>query len=372
MKKDYYDTLGVEKDVEKKDIEKAYRKLALKYHPDRNPDDDLSSKKFTEVTEAYEVLSDEQKRTQYDQYGFAADEGEMPHYQSHNVDLDEALRMFMHSFGGGFGSFFGGGDPFEDRSFGRRGPAPGDDRMANVKITLEEAAHGVEKELKIAHLIRCPSCSGSGSEDGSDPVECPECHGSGSLRMVKNLGPVQYVTTKVCHRCGGSGQMIENPCHKCRGKKKVREMVTKSINIPPGVDSGTRLRITGMGDEGERRARTGDLYVNIDVKGHPFFERSGNDVASEITISYPQAVLGSKVEVPTLFGPVDMKIPSGTQPNALLRIKGKGVPDIRNPKRSGDQYVRVLVDIPKHPGHKEKKAIKKLREVQGEKDKFTY
>lgn len=372
MKKDYYEILGVSKDSEKADIEKAYRKLALKYHPDRNPDDDSSAKKFTEVTEAYEVLSDEQKREQYDQYGFATEDGEMPHYQYHNVDLDEALRMFMRSFGGGFGSFFGGRDPFEDRAFGRRGPAPGDDRIADVRITLEDAAVGVEKDLKITHLIRCPSCGGSGSEDDTDPIECPECNGSGSMRMVKNLGPVQYVTTRTCTRCGGSGQIIENPCKKCRGKKKVRETVTKSINIPAGVDSGTRLRVTGMGDEGEKGAPPGDLYVNVDVAPHKFFERAGNDVRCEVSITYPQAVLGSKVEVQTLHGPVEMKIPSGTQPNSLLRIKGKGLPDIRNSRRMGDQYVRVLVDIPKHPSMKEKRAIKKLREVQGENEKFDY
>ncbi|MFO8050108.1 MAG: molecular chaperone DnaJ [Thermoplasmatota archaeon] len=372
MTKDYYEILGVDKDADKKEIEKAYRKLALKHHPDRNPDDDTSAKKFTEVTEAYEVLSDEQKRAQYDQYGFSSEDGEMPpNYQFHNVDLDEALRMFMNSFGGGFGSFFGGGDPFEEHGFGRRRAVPGDDRMANIRISLEEVAKGTERELNISRLIRCPSCNGIGSEDGSTPVQCPECHGSGSMRMVKNLGPVQYVTTKNCTKCGGTGQIIENPCTKCKGKKRVRKTQTKTINIPAGVDSGTRLRVSGMGDEGETGAPPGDLYVNIEVMPHSSFERSGNDVKCEITVNYPQVVLGSKVEVPTLHGNVEMKIPSGTQPNSLLRIKGKGIQDIRSPRRVGDQYVKILVDVPKHPGLKEKKLIKKLRDIQGERKDFT-
>ncbi|MFW3145726.1 MAG: molecular chaperone DnaJ [Thermoplasmatota archaeon] len=372
MKKDYYEVLGVQKDATKSDIEKAYRKLALKYHPDRNPDDPSSAKKFTEVTEAYEVLSDEDKRSQYDQFGFAAEEGGMPNYQYHHVDLDEALRMFMRSFGGGFGSFFGGGDPFEERSFRRRGPAPGDDRVAAVNITLEEAALGVEKDLDVAHLIRCPKCLGTGSEKGEEPQECPECHGSGSLRMVKNLGPVQYVTTRACPRCSGEGQVIGDPCKKCRGKKKVRETLKKSINIPPGVDTDTRLRISGLGDEGEKGAPAGDLFVTVGVKPHKFFERAGNDIRCEISITYPQAVLGSKVEVPTLYGPLEMKVPAGTQPNTILRIKGKGMPNIHNPNRFGDLYVQVRVEVPKHPGIREKKAIKKLLEVQGERSRFAY
>jgi molecular chaperone DnaJ len=370
MKKDYYEILGVEKDSAKADVEKAYRKLALKYHPDRNPDDDTSSKKFTEVTEAYEVLSDDDKRTQYDQYGFATDDGEMPHYQYQNVDLDEALRMFMRSFGGGFGSFFGGGDPFEERSHGRRGPMKGDDRLTSVRISLEDAASGIEKEIELTHLILCPKCDGSGSAEGEDSVECPGCDGSGSTRHVKNLGPVQYVTTKTCSRCSGEGQIIKDPCSKCRGKKKVRERITKSVTLPPGVDTGNRLRVGGLGDSGERGGPAGDLYVNVEVRGHSFFERIGDDVRSEITITYPQAVLGTKVEVSTLQGPVEVKIPSGTQPNSTLRVKGKGIPNIRNRKRIGDFYIDVRVEVPKHPSIKEKKAIKKLLEVQGEKKKF--
>lgn len=372
MKKDYYEILGVQKDASKEDIEKAYRKLALKFHPDRNPDDDSAAKKFTGVTEAYEVLSDKDKRSQYDQYGFTTDDGEMPHYQYQHVDLDEALRMFMHSFGGGFGSFFGGGDPFEERSFHRRGPMKGDDRITSVRVTLEEATTGVEKDLEVTHLITCQVCEGTGSAENEDPVDCPECGGTGTMRMVKNLGPVQYVTTKTCSRCNGEGQIISSPCRKCRGKKKVREKVQKSVNIPAGVDSGNRLRIAGLGDSGARKGPPGDLYVNVEVRPHPFFERIGDDVRCEISITYPQAVLGSKVEIATLHGPVDVKIPSGTQPNSTLRIKGKGIPNIRNRRRVGDLYIDVHVDVPKHLGIKEKKAIKKLLDIQGENKKFDH
>ena len=362
MTRDYYEILGVQKDSSKTDIEKAYRKLALKFHPDRNPDDNSAAKKFTEVTEAYEVLSDDDKRSQYDQYGFATEDGEMPHYQYQHVDLDEALKMFMRSFGGGFGSFFGGEDPFDDRISRRRGPMKGDDRITSVRVTLEEASTGVEKELEMTHLITCQVCDGSGSSEGEDPVDCPDCGGTGTMRMVKNLGPVQYVTTKTCSRCSGDGQIISSPCKKCRGKKRVREKVTKSINIPAGVDTGNRLRISGLGD----------LYVNIEVRPHSFFERIGDDVRCEISITYPQAALGTKVEIATLHGPVEVKIPAGTQPNSTLRIKGKGIPNIRNKKRTGDLYVDVKVNVPKHPGIKEKRTLKKLLEIQGEKRKFDY
>jgi len=205
MKKDYYEVLGLAKGASKEDIEKAYRKLALKYHPDRNPDDPSAASKFTEVTAAYEVLSDPQKRDQYDQFGFASEgaEGGVPHYQYQNVDLDEALRMFMRSFGGGFGSIFGEGGPFEESSFYGRGPAKGEDRVASLEITLEEAASGVDKDIEVAHLVHCPVCSGSGSKGGKEPLGCPDCRGTGTLRVAKNLGPVQYVTTKPCTRCQG-------------------------------------------------------------------------------------------------------------------------------------------------------------------------
>ena len=369
MKKDYYEILGVGKEATKDDVEKAYRKLALKHHPDRNPDDPSAAKRFTEVTEAYEVLSDQDKRSQYDQYGFAADEGEMPHYEMHNIDLDDALRMFMRTFGGGFSSFFGNGDPFGERSM-RRGSMPGDDRAASLSVTLEEAAKGVEKEVEMVRLILCPECGGTGSKGGKAPVECSECKGTGSSRIVRNLGPMQYVTTRVCPACGGEGTTISDPCGKCRGKKKVRETSKKSINVPKGVDSGTRLRIAGLGDDGGKGAPPGDLYLSIDVKPHRFFERVGDDLKCEITINYPQAVLGSKVELSTLDGPIELKVPSGTQSHSVLRVKGRGMPNLRYPKRSGDLYVRVIVDVPKHPSFAEKKEMKKLSEIQGEKTRF--
>lgn len=378
MKKDFYEILGLSRDATKDDIEKAYRKLALKYHPDRNPDDPKSAEKFTEVTEAYEVLSDPNKRSQYDQYGFASDEEEgIPHYQYQHLDLDDALRMFMRSFGGGFGSFFGGDDPFSDmfggagaRSGGRRRVMQGDDRVAHIRITLEEAAKGVEREIEVPHLILCPVCDGTGSKDGSEPETCPECGGSGSQRMVKNLGPVQYVTTKSCPRCGGEGTIVSDPCSKCRGKKKVRKTEKKSINVPMGVDNGTRLRVAGMGDAGDRGAPPGDLFVIVEVKPHRFFQRDGVDLHGQITINYPQAVLGSKAEVPSLDGSMELKIPSGTASDAVLRVKGKGMPDLRYPKRKGDVYIRVRIDVPKHPGLKEKRAIKKLLDIQGERKTF--
>jgi molecular chaperone DnaJ len=378
MKKDFYEVLGLSRDATKDDIDKAYRKLALKFHPDRNSDDPKAAEKFTEVTEAYEVLSDADKRSQYDQFGFASDdEGGAPHYQYQHLDLDDALRMFMRSFGGGFGSFFGGDDPFSDmfgggggRGGGRRRVVQGDDRVAHIRISLEEASRGIESEIEVPHLILCPVCDGTGSSDGSEPETCPECGGSGAQRLVKNLGPVQYVTTKNCQRCGGEGTIVTDPCSKCKGKKKVRKTEKKTINIPQGVDTGTRLRVSGMGDAGDRGAPPGDLYVIVEVKPHKFFKRSGNDLHGEIVINYPQAVLGSKVEVPSIDGHMELKIPSGTASDSVLRIKGKGMPDLRYPKRKGDVYINVKVEIPKHPGIREKRAIKKLLDVQGERTRF--
>ncbi len=374
MKKDYYEILGLSKDATKDDVDKAYRKLALKNHPDKNPDDPSAADKFTEVTAAYEVLSDPDKRDQYDQYGFTSDdEGGMHGYQYQNVNLDDALRMFMRSFGGGFGSFFGGEDPFGyggGMNGARRRPQSGDDRIAHISISLEDAAKGIEEEIEIKRLILCPECDGNGSEDGSEPEECPGCHGSGAQRIVRNLGPVQYVTTKNCSKCNGEGSIISSPCKKCRGKKKVRKTEGKSITIPKGVDNGNRLRVAGLGDAGERGAPPGDLYVMIGVKPHSFFERDGNDLHGQISITYSQAVLGSKVEMPSLTGSMELKIPSGTQPGSILRVRGRGMPDIRYPKRIGDVYVKVNVDVPRHLSLKEKKAVKKLRDIQGERTKF--
>ena len=375
MTKDYYEILGLSRDCTKEDVEKAYRKLALKYHPDRNPDDPKSAEKFREVTEAYEVLSDDSKRQRYDQYGFAGDEDEIPYQEFHHINLDDALRMFMNSFGDSFGggpfSSFFGGDPFGERRGGRRGPMQGDSRSMTLRVSLEEAFNGAEKELEFYHLVQCPKCEGTGSKDGEPPIECPECGGAGAIRSTKRLGPVQYVTTNPCPRCGGDGVVVTEKCTKCHGKGKVREKAKKSVNIPPGVSTGNRLRLAGMGDSGERGGPPGDLFLMIEVMDHPFFERSGDDVKCNIKVTYPQAVLGSKVKVATLHGPVDLKIPSGTSSHTILRLRGKGMPNIRNPRRHGDQYVKVKIEVPKRPGIKEKKIIKKLKEIQGEREDFS-
>ncbi len=373
MKKDYYEVLGLDKGASKEDIEKAYRKLALKFHPDRNPDDPSAASNFTEVTAAYEVLTDPQKREQYDQFGFSPEgtEGGMHQYQYQNVDMDEALRMFMRSFGGGFGSIFGDGGPFEDGTSYRRGPAKGEDRVASLRITLEEAASGVDKDVEITHLVHCPDCSGSGSKGGKEPLVCPDCRGAGTLRVAKNLGPVQYVTTKPCTRCHGEGKIVSDPCPKCRGKGKVRTTAKKRISIPRGIDNGNGVRVVGMGDAGGKGGPPGDLYVKIELAPHGTFVRDGDNILIEIPISYPQAVLGGKVIVPTIQGPVEMKIPSGTQPNTMMRLKGKGMPNMRYPRHQGDQIVKVKVTVPSNPTGEEKRLLKKLLDVQGEKKDFT-
>jgi molecular chaperone DnaJ len=374
MKKDYYEILGLSREASKDEVEKAYRKLALKYHPDRNPDDPSSAEKFREVTEAYEVLSDPNKRTQYDQYGFAVDEDEMPRYQYHHVDLDEALRMFMNSFGESFGggpfSSIFGGDPFSEGMRTRRGPAQGDHRSMTLRISLEDAFSGVEKDIEFYHLGMCDRCGGMGSKNGEPPVECPDCGGAGTIRSVRRLGPVQYVTTNPCPKCGGSGVVVEDKCPRCHGKGKIREKAKKTVTVPAGVATGNRLRLAGLGDSGDRGGPPGDLFIMVEVANHPFFEREGNDVKCDIRITYPQAVLGSKVKVSTLHGPVDLKVPSGTSSHTILRLKGKGMPNIHHHRNFGDQYVKVKVEIPKKPGTKEKTLIKKLRDVQGERKEF--
>ncbi len=376
-KRDYYEVLGIEKNANKDEVTKAYRKLALKYHPDKNQDDKDAIEKFKEATEAYEVLADPDKHAAYDQFGFAGIDGSPggPGGFGFDFDLNDAFRVFRRDFGGLedlFEAFMGRGgrgvsgfDFFAERGGQREryGPVPGSDRKYDLEITLEDAAFGLETEIEVPRLETCEECDGSGAKSGKKPVNCPTCEGSGQLKQVRQMGFTQFISVTTCNKCHGEGKIIKDPCPECQGEGKVRKMNKISINIPPGVNSGSHLRIMGKGDDGRRNGPAGNLYVVIYVKPHEFFERYGDDVLCEIPITYTQAVLGAELEVPTLSGSAKMKVPSGTETHKVFRLKGKGIPYLkRNGK--GDQYVRVMVKIPKKPSKKRKQLLKQLAQLE--------
>ncbi len=356
-KRDYYEVLGVDRNASETDIKKAFRKLARKYHPDVNPGDKDAETKFKEINEAYEVLSDPQKRAQYDQFGHAA-------FGQGGGDPG------FGGFGGFGGADFGGfGDIFE-MFFGgggqrRRGPVKGADLRYNLEISFEEAAFGVEKTIKVPRTEMCGKCKGSGASPGTSPKTCPKCNGAGQLQYTQSTPFGRFVQSRVCDMCHGDGKVIENPCPVCGGSGMVRKPRDINVKIPAGVDTGSRLRIAGEGEPGERGGPHGDLYVYIKVKPHKIFQREGNDIISEIKISFPQAALGDEVEVATLDGKVQLKIPEGTQSGTFFRLKGKGIPDVHGYGR-GDQHVKVTVVVPTKLTDQQKKLLRDFAAAFGE------
>ncbi|MFP4021096.1 MAG: molecular chaperone DnaJ [Halanaerobium sp.] len=353
-KKDYYELLGVDRDADQKEIKRAYRKLAKKYHPDTNQDKD-TSEKFKEISEAYEILSDPDKRARYDQYGHSGIND-----QDFNFDdfarggfggLDDLFDMF--GFGGGMG--------------GRRrnGPRRGSDLQYRLEITFEEAAFGGKKEIRIPREEECDRCHGSGAEPGTDVKTCPECNGQGQVRSSQQTPFGQFTQSRVCPKCGGDGKIIEESCHKCNGSGKVRKQRKLTVNIPAGVDTGTRLRMSGEGQAGEKGGPAGDLYIVIDVQDHEIFDRKGDDLYCEVPISFVQATLGDKIKVPTLEGKVQFDIPEGTQPGTTFRLKNKGIQHLNGYGR-GDQYIKVKVLIPKELDNKQKELLTEFAEISGE------
>jgi molecular chaperone DnaJ len=365
-KRDYYDVLGIDKSASKEDISKAYRKLALKYHPDRNPDDKAGAEeKFKEATEAYEVLSDPDKRAQYDQFGHLGPESGFGGY-GFDFDLNDAFRVFQRDFGGFddlFEMFMGGSgrggrarvNIFGDRGRGGSRVVQGEDIKYQMEITLEDAAHGMKTELDLPRLEKCPECNGTGSKAGSEPINCPECNGSGQQKQVRQMGFTQFISVTTCTKCHGEGKIIKNPCNKCDGEGRIRKVNKISIQIPPGVDTGSHLRIRGKGHDGIRGGPPGNLFVVILVQDHEFFERRGDDLFCEIPTTFSQATLGDKVKVPTLDGSSSVKIPPGTQTHTIFRLKGKGIKSF-NSNSHGDQFVRVIIKTPE-------KTTKKMREL---------
>lgn len=365
-KRDYYEVLGVDRNASAEEIKKAYRKLALKYHPDRNPGDKSAEEKFKEISEAYEILSDPQKRSAYDQFGFAgvgvgADTGAGPGFGGFSVDLEEALRMFMSEFGRGFGEGIFS-DFFEDEMAwpGTRTKRrqKGADLRYDLEITLEEAAFGTKKEISITINQMCPTCSGEGTSPGTSRVRCPACDGSGMVYSRQGF----FTISRTCSKCQGSGTVIKSPCKTCKGLGTVPQNKRIAVKVPAGVETGSRLRITGAGEPGPRGGEPGDLYIVIHVMEHPIFQRRGDSLLCEIPISFVTAALGDDVEVPTLDGWIKLKIPPGTQSGKVFRVKGKGMPMAHGYGR-GDMYIRVIVEVPTHLGPEERRAIEKLGEV---------
>ncbi len=357
QKRDYYEVLEIGRDAGEAEIKKAYRKLAIKHHPDRNPDDPTAAEKFREATEAYEALKDPQKRAQYDQYGHAAFEqpsgpgggfGGMG-----GMDMNDALASFLRNFGG-FGDVFGGGGG----AGGGRGR--GRDLQVKVAITLREAADGVHKKVKLRKQVACKECGGSGGAHGSGASDCPECHGSGRRRQVVRTLLGQMVTEVACNRCGGRGSVVTDPCGACRGTGTVRGEETVEVRIPAGVSRGNYMDMQGHGDGGERGGRTGDLRVVFDVSEDEIFERRGDDLLIDVPVSPVDLMLGVKVEVPTLDGRVALKVPAGTQTHKVFRLRGKGMPRLHRSDR-GDQLVRILAWTPDKLSADEKARLEPLR-----------
>ncbi len=357
-KRDYYEVLGVGRDATGEEIKKAYRKLARQYHPDANKDDPETDKKFKEVSEAYQVLNDPQKRTQYDRFGH--------------------MENGANGFGsGGFesGDFQGFGDMgdifdmfFGGRGFGgaqRRGPQRGADLQYEMELTFEEAAFGIERDIVIPRMEDCDECGGTGAKKGTQAQTCKDCQGTGQQRQRQQTPFGEFTNVRTCPTCQGRGQIIEDPCSECNGSGRVRERRKIHVKIPAGVDHGARMRVAGEGEAGEKGAPRGDLYILIRVKPHPHFQRHDYDVYSEVPISFVQAALGDELQVETLDGKVKLKIPAGTQTGSRFRIRGKGIPHMRSDRR-GDHHVRVAVVTPRTLTEKQKELLRAFGKEGGQ------
>ena len=348
-KRDFYEVLGVDRNASDRDIKKAFRRMAMKYHPDRNPDDQEAEDKFKEVNEAYEVLSDAQKKAAYDQYGHAG------------VDPNAGGGGFNGGgFEGGFGDIFGDvfGDMFGGGGGGRRSSVQrGADLRYNMDLSLEEAVRGIEKTIKVPTLVNCETCNGSGAKPGTQPKTCGTCGGVGQVRMQQGFFSVQ----QTCPTCRGEGRVISDPCNSCHGQGRVEKTKTLSVKIPPGVDTGDRIRLGGEGEAGSHGGPAGDLYVQVNVRAHPIFERDGKHLYCEVPISFVDAALGGELEVPTLDGRVKLKVPAETQTGKLFRLRGKGVKPVRGGS-VGDLLVRAVVETPVNLSSRQKELLREFQE----------
>lgn len=350
-KRDYYEVLGVSKGSDEKEIKKAYRRVAMKYHPDRNPDAPDAEDKFKEASEAYEILSDREKRAAYDQYGHAGVDPQMGGggFQGGN---------FSDIFGDVFGDIFGGGG---GRGGGRGGPQRGSDLRYTLDISLEHAVKGTTVKIRVPTLVACEPCDGSGSKPGSSTSNCGTCNGMGQVRMQQGFFQVQ----QTCPNCRGKGKVISDPCTSCRGQGRVEETKTLSVKVPPGVDTGDRIRLSGEGEAGPDGGPPGDLFVQMSVQDHEIFERDGKHLYCEVPINFADAALGGELEVPTLDGRVKLKIPAETQTGKLFRLRGKGVKPVRG-GAVGDLLCRVEVETPVSLNKRQKELLEEFQETMAD------
>ncbi|MDP4281638.1 MAG: molecular chaperone DnaJ [Bacteroidota bacterium] len=366
-KRDYYEILGISKTATPEELKKAFRKMALKYHPDKNPGNKEAEEKFKEAAEAYEVLSDAEKRQRYDQFGHAGvGNGSGFSGFGGGMSIDEIFRHFGDIFGGGgfedpFSSFFGGGG---GRSRGRQ-VSRGTNLRVKVKLTLEEIAHGVEKKIKVNKYVTCTTCNGTGARGGSGFNTCPTCHGSGHVTRVTNtfLGQMQSTTT--CPNCGGEGHVITDKCPECAGNGILKGEEVITLKIPAGVSEGLQLSVSGKGNAAPRGGIPGDLLVQIEEIHHEFLERDGNDLLCEHFITFPDAAMGTSIEIPTLEGKAKIKIEAGTQSGKVLRLKGKGLPSLNSWEGKGDLLIKIHVWTPKNLTKEEKSILEKLSKSPG-------
>ena len=358
-KRDYYEVLGVQKSATAEEIKKAYRKAAMKYHPDRNPGDKTAEEKFKECGEAYEVLSDDSKRQRYDQFGFA---GVDPNYGAGGNGPYGAGGFSgfgdFGDLGDIFGEFFGGGSG-RSRASTQNAPRRGENVMSRLELTFEEAAFGCEKEVATQRIENCAVCNGSGSSDGVVET-CTQCNGRGQVRSVQNFMGMQMQSTTTCPTCNGRGKMIKNPCNTCKGKGKVRKTNRVKVKVPAGVDHGQSVRVRGEGCVGTNGGVNGDLLVEIYIKRHPIFSREDYDVLCEVPISFAQAALGAEIEVPTIDGKVKYEIPEGTQTGKEFVLRDKGIPEVGNSRRRGDHRFTVVVETPTRLTKEQKELLRQL------------
>ena len=363
QKRDYYEVLGVSKGASEDEIKKAYKKLARKYHPDLNPDNKEAEDKFKEANEAYEVLSDANKKARYDQDGHA---GVDPNFGAGgfggggfdgNFDFGDLGDIFGSFFGGGFG---GGG-----RRANPNAPQRGESIRLSLTISFEEAAFGCEKEVTVERMEQCGTCHGNGCASGTTPEVCPDCRGTGTVQVRRQTPMGVFATTTACPKCGGKGKIIHQPCGDCRGAGVVRKRKTIQANIPAGIDNGQTISIRGQGHAGKNGGPAGDLLITIGVRPHELFRREGTSVLCEAPITFTQAALGAELEIPTIDGKVKYTLPEGTQSGTTFRLKGKGIPSI-NGRGRGDQYVTVYIETPRNLNKEQKEALKKFAQSVGE------
>lgn len=356
-KRDYYEVLGLKKGASEDEIKKAFRKLAMKYHPDKNPGDKEAEEKFKEINEAYAVLSDPDQKSKYDRFGHAGvDPNSFAGGAGNFAGFEDIFNMFGSAFGGGFGGFGGFGGSQQRRS---NAPRKGHDIEKSMTIDFEEAAFGTKKQIRLTKNVQCKTCQGTGAAPGTSKKSCPTCGGTGEVRTQQRTPLGAFMSVSPCPDCNGTGEINESPCSDCGGSGRVRDTVNISVTIPAGVDNGSVIPIRGQGEPGYNGGMNGDLYIVLNVRPHKLFERQRQDLWLEIPISFDQAALGDEIVVPTLEEKVSYKVPAGTQPGTVFRLKGKGIKSLKS-NRKGDLYVKVILEVPTKLNKKQKEAIKDM------------